>query len=98
MSESQPPSFPGSPPPAPPFGSPPAAPPGPPVGPPRYFYPPPPPPPASGGSTLLGCGLVLSVLLNVAALGIFLLMCLLFGSLRGGLAVEAESVTPVPEV
>jgi protease IV len=85
-------------PPAPPFGGPSAAPPGPPPVPPRFFYPPPEPPRSSGGTTLLGCGLALSVVLNIAALGIFLLMCLLSSMTTSAGAVDAESNVSLPEV
>lgn len=94
MSESQEPS--ALPPNPPPFRAP-AAPPGPPLAP-HYFYPPP-PPPSSGGSTLLGCGLAISVLLNVAAIAVFIILCMLGVSAvgqSGGLADGTDS-SPVPE-
>jgi protease-4 len=106
MSESQPPQPPpyGAPPPPPSYGpppnygAPPATPPGPPVGPPRYFYPPPPPAPAGGGSTLLGCGLALSVFLNLAAIGIIFLLCMGSAMVQSTTLSEAESGLPIREV
>jgi protease-4 len=101
MSESPPPPYPGSPRDPyqlPPQASSPAAPPGPPVGPPRYFYPPPPQQQSSGGTALLGCGLALSVLLNLAAIGIFVVMCMMGGIMQGGsLASESDSTYPIRE-
>jgi protease IV len=84
---SAPPSPPG-PPPGPPYGPPPV--------PPRYFYPPPPAPPSSS-NTLLGCGLALSVLLNVVAMGFIFVACML-GLTARGFQAETESTAPVPEV
>jgi protease IV len=103
MSESQPPPYPSSQPGIPqsssPYGSPPPAPPGPPVGPPRYFYPPP-PPPSSGSTALLGCGLALSVFLNIAAIAVIFLMCMLGAGnlMQGSLATEADPTYPMREV
>ena len=93
------PPYPSSPaaPPGPPQGSPPGPPYGPPPAPPRYFYPAPPAPPSNGGNTLLGCGLAVSVLLNVLAVGIFFVLCGLgMTSIRPG--TDAEATVPLPEV
>jgi protease-4 len=95
MSESQlPPAVPPGPPP-----SRASAPPGVPAAP-HYFYPPPPAPPSSTGTTLLGCGLVLSVLLNVAAIAVFFLLCMLgVGSMSQSASLaEGGEGTPVLEM
>jgi protease-4 len=82
----------------PPYQGQPPAPPGPPSGPPRYFYPAPPPPPSgSGGTTLLGCGLALSVFLNMVAIFLIVLFCMMGVAIRSAIP-DGESTEPVPEV
>lgn len=85
MNEPQPPSAPPNPPypPYPPF------PPSGPGGPPRYAYPPPPPP--ARGNPLLGCGFAVSLVLNVLAIVVIVLLCMGYSMLSMGAAGLADS-------
>ncbi len=84
-------------PPGPPYFSPPPGNPGQSGGPTRYFYPPP-APPRSGGTALLGCGLALSVFLNILAVGAVVILCMGVVGAQSINLGETGSVVPLPEV